>query len=105
MTATFRTLAALSLTAGVFLALPGCGGDKGQPSGKGDGKKEEPKPGPVTPGDPKTPTPPVTIPAQPAKVDITAGVGKEAVDFLMAVRGGNAKADQLSAAFVKAVGL
>jgi hypothetical protein len=106
MTATFRTLAALSLTACSFLALPGCGGDKPQPSGKGDDKKKEPKPVPPgSPGDPKTPTTPVSAPAQPAKVDVTAGVGKDAIDFLMAVRAGSARADQLSAAFVKAVGL
>jgi hypothetical protein len=105
--ATFRPLAAFLLAASVFLALPGCGGDKPQPPGKGDdkGKKEDPKLNIGQPTDPKTTIPPVTIPAQPAKVDTTTGVGKEAVDFLMAVRAGSARADQLSAAFVKAIGL
>ena len=106
--AKFRTLAAFLLTASVFFALPGCGGDKSQPSGKGDDKNKKEEPKLVIPGqptDPKTTIPPVTIPAQPAKVDITSGVGKEAVDFLMAVRGGTARADQLSAVFVKAIGL
>jgi hypothetical protein len=102
---TFRPLAALVLAAGVFLALPGCGSDKPQPSGKGDDKNKpgEPKPGPVPGGDPKTPTPTPT--PTPAKVDITTGVGKEAIDFLQAVRGGTATADKLSAPFAKAVGL
>jgi hypothetical protein len=104
MTATFRTLAALSLAACVFLALPGCGSDKPQPSGQGDNKNKPVVPQPVQPGDPKVPNTPNTPTPTPARVDITTGVGKDAVDFLQAVVGGTAKADQLSAAFVKAVG-
>jgi hypothetical protein len=101
--ATFRPLAALALVFGLFLALPGCGGTKPTAENKGDGKKDDPKPGGGTPTDPNAgksvPPPP------PAKVDIATGVGKEAVDFLQSVVGGTARADQLSAAFVKAIGL
>jgi hypothetical protein len=104
MTATFRPLAALALVIGLFFALPGCGGGKPASENKGDGKDTkggDPNPGGGSPGDPKQPT----IPSQPAKVDITTGVGKEAVDFLQAVVGRTATADQLSTNFKKAVGL
>ena len=97
----FRPLAALALMIGVFLATPGCGGSKPATTGDNKDNKDVVKPGGGTPTDPGA----GTNPAQPAKVDVTTGVGKEAVDFLQAVRGGTARADQLSTAFQKAIGL
>lgn len=97
-----RSVAVVALTIGLLAALPGCG-DKPKAENKDD-KKEDKKGD--SKGDPKGgsgdtggPTP------QPAKVDITTGVGKEAVDLLQAVRMGTVKADQLSAGFTKLIGL
>lgn len=96
---TFRT-AALALAAGVGLTLAGCGGsDKPKPDDKGPPKKDDPRPL-VT--DPKGG--PAEVKVDP-KVDVTTGVGKDAVDFLTAVGTGAARADHLSAGFVKLVGL
>ena len=106
MTATFRPLAALALVIGVLFALPGCGGGKPASDNKGDGKDKkggDPNPGGGSPGDPNARQ--SAAPAQPAKVDVNSGVGKEAVDFLQAVVGRTATADQLSTSFKKAVGL
>jgi hypothetical protein len=105
MTATFRTLAALALVIGVLFALPGCGGGKPSADNKGDGKDKkggDPNPGGSS-GNTNSGQP--VVPSQPAKVDITTGVGKEAVDFLQAVVGRTATAEQLSTNFKKSVGL
>jgi len=103
MTATLRLPAALLLAAGVFLALTGCGGGKPAPDGKD--KKDDPRPAVGTPSGDPGPKPPAGTPAQPAKLDVNSGLGKEAFDFLQAVREGKARADQLSTPFAKAVGL
>ncbi len=103
---TFRSVAALALAAGLFLALPGCGGEKPKDDKKGD-KKDDKKgdPNPGTPKvDPGTGNPKVEAP-KPEIVDLSSGVGKDAVDFLQAVKAGTAKADKLSAGFVKLIGL
>ncbi len=100
---TFRPVAALVLSVGLFLALPGCGsGDKPAADNKDkkDDKKDTSTP---TPTPNRTPAP--EPPKPPEKVDFTVGVGKDAMDFLQAVRMGMAKPEQLSAGFVKAIGL
>ncbi len=104
----YRTLVAALLTACVGLAaLPGCGnpapkGDKKDE--KKDDKKDNPNPGPGgTPGAGGSGTPP----AGPPKSTLGA-VEKEAEDAATAFRRdlvqGTAKAEMLSAAFLKAVG-
>jgi hypothetical protein len=102
---TFRPVAAFALAFGLFLALPGCG-SKPQADNKGD-KKDEKKDNPNPGGpnvDPKVD--PKTDPAKPPqKVDLESGVGKEAAAFLKALGEGTAKADKLSAGFVKMVGV
>jgi hypothetical protein len=106
----FRAAAALALVAGLFLALPGCGGgkpqaDKGGDKDKDKDKKGEPNTNTGDPkGDPKG-TPKVDPPRKPETVDPVSGVGKDAIEFLQAVKDGTAKADKLSAAFVKLIGL
>src|SRR5581483_9620484 len=104
-----RCAAAVALVGGLFLALPGC---NKPPAENKDDKKDkteqpaEPKGGNT--GDTKsgsTGSGSPVLPVQPAKVDITSGVGKEAVDFLQAVKAGTAKADQLSATFTRLIGL
>ena len=108
MPVTFRSVAALALAAGLFLALPGCGGskpqaDKGENKDKDKDKKGDPNTG--TPKvDPGTGSPKVETP-KPEIFDLSSGVGKDAVDFLQAVKAGTAKADQLSTGFVKLIGL
>jgi len=100
---TFRPVAALALAAGLALALPGCG-SKPQ-ADKGGDKKDEPNPGPKV--DPKV-DPKIEPRGEPKpvdKIDLSAGVGKEATEFLKALGDGAAKADRLSAGFAKAVGL
>lgn len=102
---TFRSVAAISLVAALFLALPGCGGEKPKDDKKGDkkdDKKGEPNTG--TPQGGNSSTPKVDAP-KPEIVDLSTGVGKDAVDFLQAVRAGTAKAGQLSTGFVKLIGL
>jgi hypothetical protein len=101
----FRPVAACALAFGLFLALPGCGG-KPQADNKGD-KKDDKKDN-TNPGDPKVDpkVDPKIEPAKPSqKIELESGVGKEAVAFLKALGEGTAKADRLSAAFVKMVGL
>lgn len=106
-----RYAAAVALVGGLFLALPGCSGNKPQAENKDDkkDKKEQPnEPKGGSAGDTKsgnTGSSSPVLPVQPAKVDITSGVGKEAVDFLQAVKAGTAKADQLSASFTRLIGL
>jgi hypothetical protein len=104
-----RCAAAVVLVGGVFLALPGC--NKPPAENKDDKKEKKEQPGEPKGGNPggtgsdnKGSGSPV-LPAQPAKVDINSGVGKEAVDFLQAVKAGMAKADQLSASFTRLIGL
>src|SRR5262249_7717372 len=106
-----RCAAVVALVGGLFLALPGCSGNKPQAENKDD--KKDKKEQPVEPkgdnkgdtkSDNKGSTSPV-LPPQPAKVDITTGIGKEAVDFLQSVAVGNAKADRLSAGFTRLIGL
>jgi hypothetical protein len=89
--------AALAALAALALALSGCG-DKPRPGDKD--KKDDPRPlaGDPTKGDPKA-----EVKVEP-KVDVTAGVGKDAVEFLSAVGAGTAAADRLSAGFVRLVG-
>lgn len=96
-----RTAAALALVAGVYLAAPGCGGKKPE-STKAEGKGPEPKADPKV--DPKV-DPKIEPIKSPQKIDLDSGVGKEAVAFLKALGEGTAKADALSAGFVKMVGL
>lgn len=96
---TCRSIAALTLAVGVFLALPGCG-PKPQPN-KGDKKDKDKKdnttPNPIVDSNPTL--------KNPEKIDTTTGAGKDAIDFLTAVGSGTAKANQLSTGFVKAIGL
>ena len=99
----FRAVAAVALAVGLFVALPGCG-NKPTAENKDDKKELPAEPKGDTKGDNKEGGHPVISP-QPAKVDITTGVGKEAVDFLQAVRAGSAKAGQLSTGFVKLIGM
>lgn len=100
-----RSVTAVTLTLALFVALPGCG-DKPKAENK-DEKKGEPKGDPKADPklDPKGGGGPITLPPQPSRVDITTGVGKEAVDFLQAVRMGTMKTDQLSASFTRLIGL
>jgi hypothetical protein len=105
----FRPVAVLALAVGLFLALPGCGGSKPSADGK-DKKGDNPNPPPNPP--PNTGTIPTSashtdpnLPRPPEKINTTAGVGKDAVDFLSAVGAGTAKASQLSTGFLKGVGL
>ena len=87
--------AAFALAAGVVLALCGCGSsdpdarfrqtgrpDRGRPQGDGKG-----------------------LPVARQKIDLNSGPGKEAFDFLKSVGEGSAKAEKLSAPFLKLVGL
>lgn len=101
---TFRPLAGLTLALGLVLASPGCK-PKAPPADKGDKKDKK---------DAQTPTPgtgPGTTPGggpvvqAPKKVELESGVGKEAVEFLKSLREGEAKADRVSAAFIKQIGL
>jgi hypothetical protein len=110
LTETSRPVAALVLAIGLFVALPGCGG-KPPADNKGDKKDQNPNSGstpntntgtnPDAKGGDTNPIP--TKP--PEKVELNSGVGKEAVDFLTALREGKAKADQLSQGFVKRLGV
>jgi hypothetical protein len=84
--------AAAAVLAAGFLALAGCGGEKPQAPRSGDGKGE-PKSDPAAPA------------APPRKIDPAAGVGKDAFEFLKALGAGAARAEQLSAGFVKMIGL
>lgn len=100
---TFRVAGVLTLAAGLFLALPGCGGEKPQPSKADEKAKQGGAKGDVQ-DHPKEKSPaPQTSP--PRKVDLDSGVGKEAVAFLKALGEGSAKADRLSVGFVKMIGL
>ena len=100
---TFRPAAAVALAAGLALASGGCG--KTKPTADNPPTPPAPEPGPG-PGPGPGPNPnPGPGPKPPEKVDPASGVGKEAVDFLQAVRAGTAKASQLSPVFVKMVGL
>ena len=95
-----------ALVIGVLLILPGCGGKPA--AGTATDSKEQGIPsstGAGSTGHSGAETPAAGSAMQPATVDIKSGVGKEAVDFLQAVRAGTAKADQLSAPFAKAIGL
>ncbi len=99
---TCRPIAAIALTLGLFLTLPGCAPkpvDKGEKKDKD--KKDNANPNPIANPNPNT-TPETKTPE---KIDTKAGVGKDAVDFLSAVGAGTAKASQLSAGFVKLIGL
>jgi len=100
ITMTCRSIAALTLAAGVFFALPGCA-PKAQPKGDKKDKKDDTPPTPLANANPNTPT----VAKTPEKIDTTTGAGKDAIDFLTAVGSGTAKASQLSAGFVKAIGL
>jgi hypothetical protein len=110
----YHTLAAFGLVVGVFLTLPGCGNDKPTADKKKDDKQDKkdntnttqnPNPTP-NPGTTPNPNPnPDTHPRPPERVDLTTGVGKDATDFLTAVHDGTAKADKLSARFLKGIGL
>lgn len=97
----FRSLIAFTLVVGLFIALPGCGGEKVQADKKGD-TKENPKTDAPQGGNSG---PSKTEPVKAEILDLSSGVGKDAVDFLQAVRAGTAKADQLSTGFVKLIGL
>lgn len=97
-TRSFRPVAALALAAGLCLALPAC--NKKKPASD----KAEKKDGGTTPNPVATTNPAPEVKA-PERVDTKAGVGKDAVDFLTAVGAGTARAGQLSAGFVKLVGL
>ena len=101
----FRSLAvALFAVCLGLAALPGC--DKPAPQAdKKDNKKDEPKPEPGT--NPTPPTPPAPGPEGPPKStlgEVEPPANKAAEDFISAMNQGAAKADALSAAFVKAVG-
>ncbi|MBA4192202.1 MAG: hypothetical protein C0467_29885 [Planctomycetaceae bacterium] len=98
-----RSIAALSLTFGLFFALPGCApkpaANKGDKKDKDKDKKDGTNPNPIAN---PNPTPEIKTPE---KIDTKAGVGKDAVDFLSAVGAQAAKASQLSSGFVKLIGL
>jgi hypothetical protein len=100
---TLRAVIVLTLVTGPFLALPGCGGEKPRPSQVNEkDKKGNPQ------GDPQNhpkDKPSVTPTSPPRKVDLDSGVGKEAAAFLKAFGEGSAKADWLSAGFVRMIGL
>lgn len=107
----YRPVAAAALAAGLFLTLSGCGGNPKPPSEKTE-KKADTTPNttanstnPTPPKDPSSDAgklPPLPPPA--AKVDPSTGVGKEATEFITALKNGSAKASQLTTRFVKAVG-
>jgi hypothetical protein len=94
---TIRLVVASSLVVGGVFTLSGCGGSKPSSSKAAEQKEREQANGS---SDPKS------VPAQPPQmVDLDQGVGKEAVAFLKGLGESTAKADQLSAGFVRAVGL
>lgn len=105
-----RSFRLTALAAGLCLALVGCNNNGKSPTSE---KKEEKKgDSPATPGStPSTPgtanpAPASETPLPPAeKIDLNIGVGKDATNFLKTLRDGMVKADQLSAGFVKAIGL
>ena len=103
----FRSLAVALFAVCVGLAaLPGCNGPAPKPDKKEE-KKDEPKSGeaPVTPG---AGTPGTGTPDAPAPKSTLGPIEPEADQFATAFRRdvvmGTAKADALSAAFLKAVG-
>ncbi|MFO0821969.1 MAG: hypothetical protein U0792_02430 [Gemmataceae bacterium] len=101
----FRCLAVLGLSLGLFLALPGCkpkSADKADKKEKGKDKAKDGKGSSDNTNPNPNPTPEIKTPE---RIDINTGVGKDAIDFLSAVGGGTAKATQLSGGFVKAIGL
>ena len=99
--ATLR-LGAIVATGGLYLALAGCGGVKPQPSESEEkDKKGSPKGEAPEHRKESTPASPTVLPR---KVDLDSGVGKEAAAFLKALGEGDAKADSLSAEFVKLIG-
>lgn len=101
---TCRPIAAIAMTVGLFLTLPGCApkpADKGEKKDKD--KKDNANPNPIANPNPNPNATPET--KTPEKIDTKSGVGKDAVDFLSAVGAGTAKASQLSAGFVKLIGL
>jgi hypothetical protein len=96
MNAPARLAIWLLLTAGLFVVVTGCGGAKTQSSrvdekntsgSHADGQGQSKDNGP------------------PRKVDLDAGVGKDAVAFLKALGEGSATAAELSTGFVKMIGL
>jgi hypothetical protein len=107
----FRVVTAVALALGLATLVPGCN-PKPQPTNteekKGSSSKgspsSEPKPAPTdTPNSGSSGT--ATLPPQPAKVDINSGVGKEAVDFLQAVRTGSVPAAKISTGYSRLIGL
>lgn len=100
---TYRVAGVLTLAAGLLIALPGCGGEHPQPSKADEKDKKGNRQGDAR--DHPKDKPSVTLPGPPRKVDLDSGVGKEAVAFLKALNEGSAKADRLSAGFVKMIGL
>ena len=100
----FRPVAATALALGLFLTLSGC---TNKPStDKKDEKKSEPalniNPTPAPNPNTTLPTDPV-IPPPPKKID--GSIEQEAVNFLKVLTHGVVRADQLTAGFVKAIGL
>src|SRR4029079_17311262 len=101
--ATLLAVVAYALDVGLFLALPGCGGEKPRPSQANENDKKANNAG-APREDPKD-KPSVTPASPPRKVDLDSGAGKEAVAFLKTLGEGAAKADKLSAGFVRMIGL
>jgi hypothetical protein len=92
-----RLVAAVALTAAVILAQTGCGGSKAPSEKAGDKKGSD---------DSISRSGSTGVPDQPPrKVDPSTGVGKEAFEFLKGLGAGTARADQLSAGFLKMVGV
>lgn len=105
-----RPLAILSLAFGLLYSVPGCNETKPTSSEKKDQKKNDSATNPdsdagkTTPGsEPGTALPTTLPPAE--KIDLNIGVGQDATNFLKSLLAGDVKADQLTLAFQKAIGL
>ncbi len=101
----FRSLAAALFAVCVGLAtLPGCGGPAPKTE-TNDEKKEEPKPGDPNPTPIPTPNPgPDAPPPKSTLGPVEPAADQAATAFLSTLIHGTAKADSLSAAFLKSVG-
>ncbi len=101
----FRSTTGMALIIGLFATLPGCGKpvDTKTPTDKANEKNNNPTG--MLAVEPKQLVKTPTITKPPEKVELGSGVGKIATDFLTALHEGKATADQLSASFVKRLGV